>query len=156
ITLSPGTLPDGTYGATYGPTTFTATGGTGAGYIFTANALPGGLTLDPSGVLTGTPAAAGGFTFVVQVTDSGGSAVSQSYPPPVARATPMLAWGNPSDIPYGTALGATQLDATANVPGTFAYTPAAGTILGVGTQTLSATFTPFTTDYNGASASVPL
>ena len=30
---------------------------------------------------------------------------------------------------YGTALSATQLDATATVAGTFAYTPAAGTVL---------------------------
>ena len=35
-----------------------------------------------------------------------------------------------------------QLNATANVPGVFAYTPPAGTVLPVGTHTLSATFTP--------------
>lgn len=35
-----------------------------------------------------------------------------------------------------------QLDATASVPGTFVYTPPAGTVLPVGTQTLSVTFTP--------------
>ena len=46
----------------------------------------------------------------------------------------------------------TQLDATAGgVAGSFAYTPAAGTVLGVGSQTLSVTFTPSdTTDYNTA------
>ena len=33
---------------------------------------------------------------------------------------------------YGTALSATQLNATANVPGTFVYTPAAGTVLNAG------------------------
>ena len=33
-------------------------------------------------------------------------------------------------------------DATASVPGTFVYTPAAGAILPVGTDTLSVTFTP--------------
>src|SRR5207302_9259021 len=36
-----------------------------------------------------------------------------------------------------------QLNATANVPGTFAYTPAAGAVLNPGAgQTLSVTFTP--------------
>lgn len=63
-------------------------------------------------------------------------------------AYPTIAWTAPSDIVYGTALGGSQLNATAtydstNVPGTFAYTPAAGTVLDAGLgQTLSVTFTP--------------
>ena len=47
----------------------------------------------------------------------------------VKQATPTITWSNPADITYGTALSGTQLDATANVPGTFAYTPASGTVL---------------------------
>src|SRR6185436_15066051 len=44
---------------------------------------------------------------------------------------------------YGTALGATQLNATASTPGTFTYLPASGTILNAGVnQFLSANFTP--------------
>ncbi len=68
----------------------------------------------------------------------------------VLKASPSLTWANPADITYGTALSSTQLDATASVPGTISYTPAAGTVLGAGQgQTLSATFTPTdTTDYN--------
>ena len=54
---------------------------------------------------------------------------------------------------YGTALSAAQLDATSSVAGTFAYSPAAGTVLGAGSQTLSVTFTPTdTSDYKIASA----
>ena len=61
----------------------------------------------------------------------------------VLKATPVITWANPADIIYGTALSATQLNATANVPGTFTYTPAAGTVLNAGDQqTLSASFTP--------------
>jgi streptogramin lyase len=62
----------------------------------------------------------------------------------VLRQTPAVTWSSPADIPYGTALGtAAQLDATASVPGTFAYNPAAGTVLGAGAnQPLSVTFTP--------------
>jgi hypothetical protein len=57
--------------------------------------------------------------------------------------TPVITWSTPADITYGTALGPAQLNATANVPGTFAYTPAAGTVLNAGPgQTLSLTFTP--------------
>ncbi len=36
----------------------------------------------------------------------------------VLQATPIIAWGNPSDISYGTALSSTQLDATALPPAT--------------------------------------
>ena len=75
----------------------------------------------------------------------------------VGKATPTLTWATPSAITYGTALSATQLNATASVAGTFAYSPASGSIPSVGTQTLSATFTPTdTTNFNSASASVSL
>jgi hypothetical protein len=62
---------------------------------------------------------------------------------------PTITWPNPGSIAYGTALGSTQLDATASVPGTFTYTPDGGTILAAGAgQTLSVRFTPMdTTDY---------
>jgi len=75
----------------------------------------------------------------------------------VNQSTPTITWSTPAAITYGTALGAAQLNATANVAGTFSYSPAAGTVPAVGTQTLTATFTPTdTTDYAGASASVSL
>lgn len=70
---------------------------------------------------------------------------------------PTITWANPAAITYGTALNGAQLDATASVPGIFMYSPAAGTILGAGTQTLSVTFTPTdTTHYSTANASVTL
>lgn len=59
-------------------------------------------------------------------------------------------WSNPEDIAAGTALGASQLDATANAAGMFTYNPAAGTVLpsGLG-EPLSVTFTPDdTADYS--------
>ena len=71
----------------------------------------------------------------------------------VAQATPTITWAAPAGIVYGTALSATQLDATSSVAGTFAYSPAAGTVLKAGSQTLSVTFTPTdTTDYTTATA----
>ena len=70
---------------------------------------------------------------------------------------PQLQWLTPQPITYGTQLSAGQLDATANVPGSFSYSPVAGTVLQAGTQTLSATFTPSdTTDYTTATASVTI
>jgi hypothetical protein len=75
----------------------------------------------------------------------------------VNSATPVLSWQAPASITYGTALDATELDATANVAGTFAYTPALGAQLGAGRQTLSVTFTPSdTADYASATATVQL
>jgi len=60
----------------------------------------------------------------------------------VTKATPVITWATPASLVYGTALSTTQLNATANVPGAFVYTPAAGTVLAAGTHTLSTTFTP--------------
>src|SRR5438034_4715236 len=61
----------------------------------------------------------------------------------VSQATPTVAWSNPTDITYGTALGATQLNATASVPGTFTYTPTAGEGLSAGSnQALTVHFVP--------------
>jgi uncharacterized repeat protein (TIGR03803 family) len=60
----------------------------------------------------------------------------------VTPLTPVVTWSSPADIAFGTALSGTQLNATARIAGTFSYNPGAGEVLGVGTQTLSATFTP--------------
>ena len=60
----------------------------------------------------------------------------------VGKATPVVTWANPAGISYGTALSSTQLDASSTTPGSFVYTPAAGAVLPVGTDTLSVTFTP--------------
>jgi len=43
-------------------------------------------------------------------------------------STPAITWGAPAGINYGTALSATQLDASSTIAGSFAYTPAAGTV----------------------------
>jgi phospholipase C/sugar lactone lactonase YvrE len=53
-----------------------------------------------------------------------------------------VSWPMPAPVTYPTSLSATQLDATANVPGTFAYSPKAGSILNAGNRTLNVTFTP--------------
>jgi hypothetical protein len=76
----------------------------------------------------------------------------------VQKATPTITWADSADIVYGTALGADQLNATADVPGTFAYNPAPGLVLHAGNgQVLSAAFTPDdTADYTSAGATVSL
>ena len=75
----------------------------------------------------------------------------------VNKATPAITWATPAPIFLGTPLSATQLDATSPVAGTFVYNPPAGTVLAIGTQTLSVTFTPTdTTDYTTNTATVQL
>lgn len=60
----------------------------------------------------------------------------------VVKATPVVTWPMPLPIVLGRLLGTTQLNATASVPGTFTYSPTKGTLLGVGSHTLSVTFVP--------------
>jgi hypothetical protein len=74
--------------------------------------------------------------------------------PTVERAVPVIEWFTPALITSGTALSSAQLNAEANVSGTFVYSPASGTVLPAGTQTLSMTFTPTDgTDYASATVS---
>jgi hypothetical protein len=80
-----------------------------------------------------------------------------AVPLTVTKATPTITWPAPAGISYGSALGAAQLNAKASVPGSFAYSPAAGEVLGAGIHTLSVTFTPKdTADESNASATVQL
>lgn len=67
-----------------------------------------------------------------------------------------VTWANPASIVEGTALGATQLNATASVPGTFTYAPALGTVLPVGKSTLKVTFTPTDTRLTAVTAEVTI
>src|SRR5439155_5089111 len=77
---------------------------------------------------------------------------------PSTATTPAITWATPADIVYGTALSATQLNATASTAGTFVYTPAAGTVLNAGaSQSLSVLFTPTdTVTFTTATATVAI
>src|SRR5689334_4537465 len=65
--------------------------------------------------------------------------ISRSLTLTISQAVPYLRWfPGPGTIVYGTPLGAAQLNATSDVPGSFAYTPAAGAILNVGSYQVTA------------------
>lgn len=76
----------------------------------------------------------------------------------VSRAMPELTWTDPIPITYGTSLGGEQLNASADVAGTFAYTPAFGATLPAGEQqALTVVFEPDDdANYQSATTSVPL
>ncbi|MGP8271598.1 MAG: CpaE family protein [Terracidiphilus sp.] len=75
----------------------------------------------------------------------------------VSMAMPQIAWPEPDSISCGTPLSADQLNATASVPGNFAYSHSAGDLLAAGTHTLEVTFTPKdSANYATAQASVSI
>ncbi|WP_439569863.1 putative Ig domain-containing protein [Sphingopyxis sp.] len=70
LTVAPGSLPTLTAGTSFSQT-LTTTGGTAPyTYALQAGALPVGLSLSSSGVLSGTPTQRGGYSFSVRATDS--------------------------------------------------------------------------------------
>ena len=75
----------------------------------------------------------------------------------VNKAVPAVSWVAPASIGYGTPLSATQLNAQAEIPGTFMYTPPVGTILTGGTHELQVLFTPTdAANYESRSVSVSI
>lgn len=122
-----------------------------------ATTSPAGLgtvSFTYNGLLTPVPINAGSYAVSATLSNANYSAPAATGTLTINKATPTITWNNPADIAGGTALGATQLNATASTAGTFTYTPAAGTVLSVGNnQTLSVSFTPTDgNNYNGASA----
>jgi hypothetical protein len=110
-----------------------------------------GLSGLASCTVTGLSTALGLHTLTATATDNAGNTSTATLIYTVAKATPTITWSQPASIVYGTLLSSTQLNATADVAGTFMYSPAAGTKLPAGTQTLSVTFTPTdTANYNSA------
>jgi hypothetical protein len=75
----------------------------------------------------------------------------------IFQQPPAITWATPAPITYGTPLSATQLNATSPLPGSFSYSPSAGTVLSIGPHILTATFSPTdTTNYTTSTASVTL
>ena len=129
---------------------------TGNSESVTATAANGSISVTYNGSST-LPTAAGSYAVVATVSDTNYSG-TQSGVFTISQVTPRITWNTPADITSGTALSATQLNASAgDVAGTFVYSPTASTVLAIGSQTLSATFTPTdTTNYNQATAMVHL
>jgi glucose/arabinose dehydrogenase len=81
--------------------------------------------------------------------------VMSPYPEEIIKQNPVITWAKPADIIVGAALDNLQLNATANVAGTFTYNPASGTVLNVGNnQVLNVSFSPTDqTNYNNVTGS---
>jgi hypothetical protein len=117
------------------------------------------LSLLSSAASASWPSTFGGGTFQIAATYNGDT----THYPATASTTlivipiaPTITWLNPESISFGTPLSTIQLDASANVPGNYTYTPAAGVILPVGTNVLSVSFAPTSSGYTTATATANL
>ena len=124
--------------------------------VGSAVTLSGGTAAFSTSTLTGgTHSISAMYT---PATGSGsGTSIATTLNQVVNQATPTVTWATPAAILYGTALSSTQLNATASVPGSFVYIPAAGTIQSAGNVALYVKFTPTDSiDYSAVIATVTL
>jgi len=164
-TITPATLPNGTVNIPYTSTTLTVPGVTISNWAVTTNTLPAGLNLNPStGVISGTPTAAGSSTFTISATPGASlPAVVQSFTIVISAAPSVTITGLPS-----IGVAATQSTATVALSGaypsditgtmTLTFAPAAG-----GAQNYDAKFATgtgttvsFTIPAGSATFSVPV
>ncbi|MEK6303287.1 MAG: ice-binding family protein [Acidobacteriota bacterium] len=171
ITVNPATLPNGVVGTPYSQTV-SAVGGT-APYTFavSSGALPNGLTLNgTTGVISGTPTAAGTFNFTITATDTNGCPGSRPYSIAMAGAPgcPIITV-NPATLPPGV-IGTPYSQTVSAVGGTAPYTftvssgalpngltlnATTGVISGTPTTAGQSNFTITATDANGCPGSRP-
>ncbi|WP_394663379.1 putative Ig domain-containing protein [uncultured Sphingomonas sp.] len=167
LALSPASLPAGTSGVAYSATLSASGGIAPYNFAVTAGALPAGVTLSSSGVLTGTAIQSGSFTFSVTATDnsngSGPYSATRSYtlvigapaltlvPATLANATvgvaysqTLIANGGTAPYSYAVSAGALPAGVTLGANGTLSGTPTAG-----GSYNFTVTATDTTTTANG-------
>lgn len=93
ITVNPITLASGTAGVAFSPVTFTQSGTAGAVTFTHTGTLPSGMTFS-GGLLSGTPAQSGVFTFTVEATDANGCRGERTY----SLTINLPAGSTPSDL----------------------------------------------------------
>jgi hypothetical protein len=114
LTITVPALPTVYAGSNFTPATFSASGGSGSGYswsVANGSALPGGMTLSSSGILSGKPTSPGTAVFSVTVTDSAGdTATAQTslvIKPGLTIATASTLPAGDAQAPYAAMLQAT-------------------------------------------------
>ena len=152
LNITTASIPDGVIGAGYS-SALNATGGfTPYSWVIAAGALPAGLSLSTSGVISGTPSAAGSSSFTVRLTDAQSGASTRSFSLLVAPAVLVITTASP--LPsgqvgnsYSTTVGATGGTvpyvwslASGALPAGLALT-VGGVISGTPTASGSSTFT---------------
>ena len=96
LQITTASLPKATAGTPY-TATLGATGGGSLTWAVSAGSLPSGLTLGANGVVSGTPAAAGSFSFTARVGAGDGRSAAKQFDLLVAER---LAANAPADQPW--------------------------------------------------------
>jgi hypothetical protein len=169
-------LQRGTVGTAYQAIMHAAGGVAPYNWTITTGSLPLGLTLDPSGVISGTPSQAVNSTVTVQVTDNGGQSVARNFvitvvrggwgaPPPPAALQVLSPSVPPAKVgaPYQASLSATggaqpyswTVD-SGSLPAGLALDATSGAINGMPNQPGDTSFTVRVTDSTSQSAVQPL
>jgi uncharacterized repeat protein (TIGR01451 family) len=157
LAVSPASLAAATVGVAYSQALGASGGSAPYGFAVTGGALPPDLALSGAGVLSGTPSAAGNFSFTVTATDAGGCAGARTYSLSVCPVVTI----NPASLPPG-AVGSAYSQTLTAIGGTGPYVFAAagslppglalssgGVLTGTPTQSGAFTFDVTATDVNG-------
>lgn len=160
LTITPSTLTGSTFGQAMSPVQLQTSGGT-APYTYTFTGTPpDGLSITSSGVISGTPAKAGSFSFGVHVVDSTSGTNKtgdQAYTITVALPTLTLAPGTltsavqnrPYSVTFSTTGGTSpytySLD-SGTLPTGMTLNPATGLLSGTSSQVQNASFSIRVTD----------
>jgi len=168
LSITTTTLPDGNVGQAYNQPV-QASGGTGAlTWSIDVGTLPQDLSLNPTtGVISGTPTAAGTSSFTVRVADTAGQEATQALSilinplsPPNITTTTLP--GGTVGLAYSEGLQATGGTGTlvwslsgGSLPANLTLS-SAGTISGTPTNTETSNFTVMVTDALAQSATQPL
>ncbi len=162
LIISPSTLPAGAPNVAYNQT-LTASGGlTPYTFMISSGALPSGLNLDSSGLLSGTTAETGNFSITVKATDRAGCFSTRPYSLvigscPTISLTPLIIAPAPINKPYiqnvvgtGGVAPYSHAKISGTLPPGISYS-GGGVLNGTPTAFGSYTFTLRATDSNGCS-----
>ncbi|WP_343548106.1 putative Ig domain-containing protein [Ralstonia sp.] len=157
VTVSPVTLPNPGVATAYSQTITAANGTAPYTYAVTAGALPTGLSLNTSGVLSGTPTAGGTFNFTITATDANSFTASRAYSvtigAPTITVNPAAATSAQVTTAYSQTFSATGGTApytyavsTGSLPAGLSLNASTGVLSGTPTTLGSSTFTVKATD----------
>ena len=159
-----------TYDSAYTLSLTSSGGATPRSFALLSGTLPSGLTLDTAtGVISGTPSAAGSSAITIGVTDSNtATATTSAFTITVNKAQPLLSSFTIPTKTFGNApFALTAPTVTGSIPGSFTYSSSNAavatistnnvTITGGGVSTITALFTPSdTANYETATITATL